>query len=503
MRSLARAALCALLLIATAVSGQDLTRNRLEADIRFLSDDLLQGRGTPGPGLEIAARYLAGELQKCGWAPGNAGSFMQPYTVMSYEPSEASYSLRIDGVELPKEDFVVIPITLDPSRPIEGKTVLAGHGIDYPEKGVRDYAGVNPSGRIVVAFSGAPWPVDPTTPFGPDQVIGKLISATSRGAQLLVLVTPDIRNSRDAMMARAVASGAVAYLPDTAGRPTSGLGSGVVISSAAFDRYFAKPSGRTFASWQKVIGKKSAKTVMNTTIRVELTAKPQPAAASNVVAILEGSDPKLKDEWVVLTAHYDHLGLIPDGKGGNIVMNGADDNASGTAAVLEVARRLAAGPRPKRSVLVLLLSGEERGLIGSAHYSNHPLVAYKDVVANVNVDMVGRSDGSVQAITQSPALLQLATDLGAQAGIKVLGDQQVPWRVAYLTDSYHFSRFDIPAVEFFTGMHGDYHAPTDDADKIQFENLARIMTVMHGVARSYADGAERPAVKRPEWYVTP
>lgn len=502
MKTLLFVALAALL-SGAPVSAQDLTRNRVEADIRFLADDLLGGRGTPSEGLEIAAKYLAGELYKAGWAPANGASFMQPYSLASYEGSAATYTLHIDGVEIPKEQFVFAPVSADPTVAIEGKTVFLGRAIDYPEKGIRDYAGADVKDKIVVAFTGAPWKAEPG-PFGPEKVIGKIIAATSRGAKLLVLVTPDLGDKTSGVeMAKAIGGGTVAYLPDSGGSVPSGLGSSLVIPASVFDKFFAKPSGRTFAEWQKYLEKKQARKEMPTTMRVDIAVKPDVTTPANVVAKLEGSDPQLRDEWVVLTAHYDHLGTVTGADGRKVVMNGADDNASGTAAIVEVARELAAGPRPKRSVLVVLCSGEERGLLGSAAYAMRPIVPYEKVVANINVDMVGRSDGSVQAITQSPQLFKLASDLGARESIKVLPDQQVSWRVPYLTDSYHFSRFNIPSVEFFTGLHEDYHAAGDDADKIHFAELARIMTVMHGVARLYADGAPRATVERPEWYVTP
>ena len=501
MKSLLSAAIAALLFV-TAAPAQDLTRNRLEADIRFLADDLLEGRGTPSPGLEIAARYLEGELQKYGWQPGNGASYRQPYSLMAFEPRDASIHVSVDGHELAKDEYIFAPVATDPSRPIKGKVTIAGYGLDYPEKGVRDYAGLDVKNRVAIAFDGAPWPVDAKAFFGVDQLIGKIVAASGRGAALSVVVTPDL-TVRNARIARGFGSGTVVYLPELNGSPTSGLASVLVLPATTFDKYLAKPTGRTYAGWLAAIAKKKkTRKAFDTTVRVDITVTPSAATATNVVAKLEGSDPLLKDEWVILTAHYDHLGARKDPEGKLIVMNGADDNASGTAAVLEVARRLAAGPRPKRSVLVLLVSGEERGLVGSSYYSIHPLVPYANVVANVNVDMVGRSDGTVQAITQSSQLFRLASEQGARAGIKVLPDQQPTWRVAYFTDSYHFSRFDVPAVEFFTGLHDDYHGAGDDADKIRFAELASIITVMYDVAHAYADGAPRAAVERPEWYVT-
>jgi Zn-dependent M28 family amino/carboxypeptidase len=165
---------------------------------------------------------------------------------------------------------------------------------------------------------------------------------------------------------------------------------------------------------------------------------------------------------------------------------------------------VAQGSAPRRSLLVLFMSGEERGLLGAAYYSQHPLVPYDKVVLDLNVDMVGRSTGRVQGIapTCEPLFLETVA-IGKEHQIEVDPDQQPSWRVAYLTDSYHFTRFDVPTIEFFTGMHVDYHQPSDSVEKVRYAELGRILEVMEGLTRRYLGGAPKPAVNRPVWFLTP
>jgi hypothetical protein len=213
----------------------------------------------------------------------------------------------------------------------------------------------------------------------------------------------------------------------------------------------------------------------------------------NVVALLPGSDPALRGQVVVLGAHYDHLGrdrtMSTDPKAGDAIRNGADDNASGTAAVLELARQLAARP-PRRSVLFVLFSGEELGLLGSQHFIEHAPVPVDSMVAMLNFDMVGRLTddkllvyGTATA-TELPALLDSANAAGPALKVKGIGDGLGP------SDHATFFLKDLPVLHFFTDQHPDYHAATDDVERINAPGTARVVELAHGMARRIAD---RPA----------
>jgi hypothetical protein len=219
----------------------------------------------------------------------------------------------------------------------------------------------------------------------------------------------------------------------------------------------------------------------------------------NVIAILEGSDPELKGEWVVVGAHYDHLGeggtpnsLAP---GERAIHNGADDNASGVATVLWVAQRLASGARPARSVAFIAFTGEESGLLGSAYYVNHPASGADPIVAMINLDMVGRLHGGtllvygVGTAVEWTALLEPAA---ARAGVAIAtkGDGYGP------SDHTSFYLKDVPVLHFFTNTHGDYHKPSDDWEKIDSKGLTAVATIVGDVAAAAANSRPRLTLKR-------
>ena len=503
----------ALIVFAAPVRCEDDTRRRLEASVRFLADDLLQGRGTPGTGLDIAALYLSNALRSAGWQPGNGESYLQTYTIREFSPKEMQYEISINGVRLDPQDYLFWPIGMDPDQtPVRFDLVFAGHGIVSYEKGINNLEGVDVRGKAVVSMLGAPWKLNPEVPFGPDRAVGKGIEAAVRNARFIIYATDELTvstekpASAEIALFREASETGQAFLPEFQGKPTAGLCPFLLISAAAFDKTLAGPSGRTYAEWQKVLsaGKQNRARALEASVEVRIQTMVREGRANNVVGILRGSDPALRDEWVVLTAHYDHLGTKEVAAGEDGIWNGADDNASGTATVLEIARQLAVGPAPNRSILALFTSGEERGLLGSAYYSRHPLVPYNRVIADMNVDMVGRSTGAVQAIVHGcPELFAKAVELGAQFGIQVLPDQQPSWRILYLSDHYHFARFGVPAVEFFTGLHPDYHQTSDSVDSIRYEEMGRIFRIMFGLTDYYAQGGKKLEFHRPEWFVTP
>lgn len=454
---------------------------RLRGDVTFLAADELEGRGTPSRGLDLAALYLETQLQAAGVAPAVSGAYRQTYTVGSYAPTEARVAVRINGKPVDPKDYVFLGSGRDPAKgPLVLPLVEAGYGIVAEERNVDDLAGHDLRGKAAVARKGAPWPLDAEAVFGPDRAVGKVMAATVRGAELVVYLSEELDTASDAEAAflhqmKSVPVGFVRpALPNA-----SALGPALVLKPKA---YAAKPGGK---------------------IEISVQAPVREGQASNVLGKVEGTDPALRNEWVVLSAHYDHLGAHPVPAGQDGIWNGADDNASGTAAVLELARQIARTPG-KRSLLALLVSGEERGILGSAYYAANPMAPMKQVVAQINLDMIGRSQGKVEAIAHvSPALFEQAVRTGKRHGIDAIADQQPTWRTLYLTDTYHFARAGVPGIHFFTGLHADYHQPSDTADKIRYQEMGRIVSVAAEMARLYLDGGPRPAFQRPKWFVTP
>jgi hypothetical protein len=503
MRTIVLSSLC---LASLASADPDPARRRVEAHVRFLADDLLEGRGTPSKGLDTAALYLANQLRSYGWEPASTEGYFQRYAIREYATPASAVQVRFNGVALAPSEYIFLPFGTAPSDVSRRFDVtFAGHAVVWPERSVDQLAGADLRGKAVIALRGAPWPLEAGL-FGPDHLAGKAIEIGARDAGLFVYVTDEMTQADpgpEVGFARSFAQVPIAFLPGLRGR-TAAIGPTLVLRPSAFDRAFAKASGATYAQHQKQLAAGGSRAAaLAGSIEIRVSSKPIDGSAANVVAVLRGSDPVLRNEWVLLTAHYDHLGRVP-GPGKDVIFNGADDNASGTAAMLEIAQRLGGTPAPKRSVMVLFTSGEERGLLGSAHYAANPLAPFDQVVANINVDMVGHSDGTVQGIAEmSDELFRRAVEAGKRRQITVQPSQNPSWRLTYLTDSYHFARMGVPAIEFFTGMHEHYHQLSDHPDTIRYETLGRIVDVMHELARSLAMGAPRPAYRRPAWFVTP
>ena len=236
--------------------------------------------------------------------------------------------------------------------------------------------------------------------------------------------------------------------------------------------------------------------------RADFRSGPVPAEEEqsfppNVVATIRGSDPALRDEYVILSAHFDHVG-IRTAINGDSIYNGADDNGTGTAALLEIAEAMAALPEaPRRSVMFLHVSGEEHGLLGSRYYSDNPTVALDAIVANINVDMIGRnSPDTIVAIGKGYSSLGETVDRVAASygnlGLSVVDDMWPAERFFFRSDHYNFARREIPAVFFFAGTHEDYHRPTDTVNKIDGGKAARVARLIFLTALDVANAAARP-----------
>jgi len=502
---------CTILFAASACTPDQpgVPLERAEADLRFLSNDLLEGRGTPSRGLDIAALYLANQLRAAGWTPPANGDYLQPYEVGVFNPAAAEIQVSINGIPLEESQYIFVSFGLRPEEtPVEYDMVMAGYGVSIPEREVDDFHDLDVAGKAVVAFNGAPWELEPNTMQAPDRSGGKGTGAALRGADMFLYVTeefspefpgtPDpevdfLNNYAQVTLTQLIEN------PKTAAFTVPFL----VLGPEGFDQTLAEKAGGTYAEIQaRLATGEFVAAEIPATIRIEVNVENVRGLASNVVATLPGTDSELRDEWVILTAHYDHLGAYDAPPGEDGIFNGADDNASGTAAVLEVARRLAASGELKRSVAVAFFSGEEMGLLGSAHYSEHPPVPIDQTVLCINVDGVGRSEGTVEALTPgSEELERTAIRLGRGLGFRVLPDQQPNVHWIYYLDSYHFAKQDVPSISFSAAGNDDYHQPSDEVGKIRFEEFNQIVDVIEALAKHYAGGSALPTYARPRWFL--
>ncbi|HEY4613275.1 MAG TPA: M28 family peptidase, partial [Bacteroidota bacterium] len=273
------------------------------------------------------------------------------------------------------------------------------------------------------------------------------------------------------------------------GRPRQGGGSLAILVSPQLANDLLQSSGQTVEKLKEYGSKNDWKSALQTgaTATVEMKIAREVKQSENVAGYLEGSDPKLKDELVVFSAHYDHVGVGSDGA----IFHGADDDGSGTSTILELAEAFVANPvKSKRSMLFLTVAGEEKGLLGSAYYVSKPIFPLDKTVANLNIDMIGRVDkkheamkeenyvyviGSDKISTQMDSVLKVANGESENLALDYeFNDDNDPNQFYRRSDHYNFARNGVPITFFFTGVHDDYHRPTDTVDKILFDRMAKI-----------------------------
>ncbi|HYP28160.1 MAG TPA: M28 family peptidase [Blastocatellia bacterium] len=482
----------------------------LKTHLSFLASDELGGRYTFSPSLRVAADYLASQLKSYGYRGGaRDGTFLQNvplgYRGVDSEKSDivltgSSFKKRLKYGEdfLSQQDF---------DASVSGELVFAGYGISSPSNKHDDYAGLDVKGKIVVIAGGAP-----------EQLKAARIPEGERGAEAAYARGAKAVISIPSQRVLQAWSATREYL--SRGRlgivQPSARNFPVVMAGSVLIKLIATALGKEEAYLRKPEGKplEPAKLPLSAEVRVDVTVKELPPT-HNVVAVLEGSDPKLKNEYVVVSAHYDHLETSSSGE----VYNGADDDGSGTSAVLEIAQAFATGPRSKRSVLVILHTAEELGLFGSEFYTDYdPVVPLDRLVANLNIDMIGRSrlpgnsDSRDRDLSDPNTVYligadKLSTELN-RVSEKTNADTVAmnldykynedhdPERFYYRSDHYNYARHGIPIIFYFTGPHRDYHRSSDDLDKIDFEKMERITKLIFATGWRIANLPDRPPVDK-------
>ncbi len=522
--------------------------DRIRQVIEYLASDALEGRRTGTPGANDAAHYIAGEFNRYGLRPGmqmarpartrgeNQARYLQPFPyVAGVELGKNNLFFVNRGRPDDAMQFLVgndwMPVGFSSNGQVEAaQLVFAGYGITDAELKYDDYPSAV-KGRIALAFSGTPDGDNPHGKFARyEDVRWKAIAARNAGAKALLVITQE-SNLQDDRLSR------LRY-DNSAG--DSGIPVTVISRQLAI-RLFRESDGEKLealeTAFRLVISQHLAHgtanfgfgalqdaniiPVANYTLTLSIDIVRREAPSFNVVGILPGSDPKLKDEAIVLGAHYDHLGRGGEGslapREGEI-HHGADDNASGVAGLIELARMLSTqNQKPRRTIVFIAFSGEEEGLIGSSYYVNHPVVPLQNTVAMINMDMIGRlkerklivggigtaqewrsmvdADNSVQGMTVSlnaPRREAVATGkgpivLGANGQPVVTMDPTKQFFLTLNEDGYgpsdHSSFYakQIPVLFLWTGNHDDYHKPSDTADKINYEGEARIVSFVERI----------------------
>ncbi len=462
--------------------------------VRTLAAAEMAGRATASPGMERAARYIAGEFERAGLEPrGDAGSYFQAFDVVTGIRLGEGNRLRLQGGEGDREyavgrDFT--PFSFSDSGQAQGEVAFAGYGITAPELQYDDYAGVDVTGRIVVLLSGEPRERDPNSPFRrPEayrytEVRYKVLNAREHGARGVVLVTNPLAHGEEPEQLFAI-------------RGITSVSQSGILAVNALRRVaeaILSGSGRSLRELQQAIDRElrpQSFVVPVRQVEMEVRLIHEHGRAWNVIGQLRGTDPLLREQAIVVGAHYDHLGvggetsLAPSRYGE--VHPGADDNASGVAGVIGLARVFGAAGGARRTLLFAAFAGEEMGLLGSTQYVRSPAIPLERTVAMLNMDMIGRLRGDTVIVfgvdtgKEFRAVLESANrDVGLQ--LQLSGDGYGP------SDHTPFYAKDRPVLSFFTGPHQDYHRPSDTPDKINASGLGRVVRLIAGVLGRVADG---------------
>lgn len=479
--ALAQHAPPAAVLAASRVITIDDARARLE----FLSSDMMRGRDTPSPELNIVASYLVSTYKTLGFQPGGeGGTFYQWYPYPMRRLNASAVRLQVQGGSAPVEltagrDFFTAGGT---AQDISGGLVYVGRAADaaMPAGSLQ--------GRIAVAALPGPgnrdWRLERN----------RIRNAARRAGASAVMFVLDAPWTADS----------IARYAGMAERPSRSLGATVaypqlLLTQEAAGRVFRAAGMDLARQWTAGAAQGFAPAPLaGLTASAALPmADVDQARAPNVVAIIPGSDPVLRNEYVVLSAHMDHVG-VGTPVNGDSIYNGADDDGSGTTGILEVARAFASlETRPKRSIVILHVSGEEKGLIGSEWFSEHPTVPLDRVVANINIDMIGRNNpDSVVVIGKTYSSLGATANAVQRAHPDLhltLADDIWPQeRFFFRSDHFNFARKEVPSIFFFSGVHPDYHRPSDEVSKIDFDKLTRIARMAFFVAWDVANTTARP-----------
>jgi len=487
--------------------------------VKFLADDALEGRDTGSEGLRKAEAYAVEQLQKAGLEPAGSHGFFQPVPLIQYQVDEAKSSLALvtNGQSIPlsfADDAFISSRTTHASTALTAPLVFVGYGLRIPEKNLDELAGLDLKGKIAVYLSGSPSDI-PTALASHYQTIGerwKSLRAAGAIGTVTILnpASMDIPWPRISLNRNHPSMD----LADPEFEETAGLQLSVVFNPAASVEKLFAGSSHTFAEIA-ALGK-DRKPLPHFPLAASLKANAvvltSKVESANIVAKLSGSDPALKNEFVVLSAHIDHVGIGAPINGDRIY-NGAMDDGSGSALVLDMAANLKRHPEKlSRSLLFLLVTAEEKGLLGSRYFTAHPPVAPKAIVADVNVDMflpiVPLKFLKVEGLEES-GLGARAAAIAKSMGVKPIPDPE-PLRNAFIrSDQYNFIKKGVPAVKVDVGFElgtpeqkifkdwltNRYHAPSDDVN--QPVDLRCAALYEEFTRRLLLDTANAPA--RPRW----
>lgn len=494
-----------------------ITAAQLRSYLTFIASDEMEGRDTPSRGLDTTAKFIAMNLGRWGFKPmGDDGTFFQKIALRREALDQTKTSASINGKDfVVGEDFLpnAVPATLT------GPLVYAGNGWVLKAKNWNPYQGIDVKDKVIVVVgSGFPRGVtrsDLAGQMGEDWS-SPTIYAQQHGAKG-VLVIPDANTllSWDQLKFRALLP-ARAVVEKFTTQPNAPLVPNVVMSvkmaKALFEGEKVDPvaiaNGADIAPFE----------LSSKNFTITIAVKSEHPTTQNVIAVWEGNDPVLKNEYVAVGAHYDHVGICAPGTA-DPICNGADDDGSGTTALLGMAEAIShAKQRPKRSVLFVWHCGEEKGLWGSRYFTDYPTVPLDKVITQLNIDMIGRSKKAGddnprnKELTGSNAIYvigstMMSTELGKlsqdvnKSFLNLTYDTKYddpadPNRFFFRSDHYNYARKGIPIIFFFDGVHEDYHRPGDEPQKIDYDKMQKVTQTVYMTLWAVANLPMRPKVDK-------
>lgn len=486
-----------------------ITASEAQRHVDILASEQFQGRKTGTPGQWLAAKYIANEFSEYGLLPvADDSTYYQKFEIMHVDLQRAALALLPEKRgEKPlafklKSDF--IPTRLTGENNLNAPVVFAGYGITAPEFNYDDYSNIDVRQKIVLVLRHEPREHDPRSIFDGAKLTrhgemeAKVRNAIRRGALALLMVT-DPNSNHVSMAPRG-------YWPSVHGnglqRKRWELNTApelrqfpVIWISDKVANKLLQPHGHSLGRLQRQIDKSMTSHSMalgKRLLHVEVALQKEVHSTQNVIGLFRGNDPILQREAVVVAAHYDHLG-VKDGK----IFFGADDNASGTAGILEIAEAFTEMMlKPRRSILFIAFAAEEMGLLGSRFYVDHATTSLQDIVSMINLDMISRNQEDNLTIIgskHSPELHQLTILANTEIGFTLHYDGE---QYFDRSDQANFARHDIPVIFYNTQVHADYHRPTDSADKINPNKLARVARLAFLVSWKVANLEDRPSFIR-------
>ena len=510
---------------ATTQRGVDtIAAEQMRDYLTFIASDEMEGRDTPSRGLDTIAKFLAMNLTRWGFKPaGDNGTFLQRIDLRRDRIDATQTRVELNGRVLTAgRDYLPAG---GAGEIKSGQLVFAGNGWYLKSKDIDAYRGIDPTGKIAVIF-GTP-NLSPRgisrADFGKqgDNYLNANDYARKRGVVGIIYV-PDFQylanweRNRQRIMERGSTVVAKFQTPNTAPLPSIVITP--EIANALFTGESQSASGIFNASYGTEMPApfllRSAKSVS-----MNILSSYETVPTQNVVAVWEGGDPVLKNEYVALGAHYDHVGICAPGTD-DPICNGADDDGSGTTALLSMAEALAKAPtRPKRSVLFVWHCGEEKGLWGSRYFTEYPTVPLDRVVTQINIDMIGRSKAADDTNERDKELTgpnaiyligstMMSTELGElvdtvnKSYLNISYDRRYddpgdPNRFFYRSDHFNYARKGIPIIFFFDGVHQDYHRPGDSPDKIDYQKMEKVTRTVYMTLWEVANRPTRPKVDKP------